>query len=283
MRWMAVVLVLGVALSAPVAVAGSRDVLFWAPNAAGSPEQAVETMTSFSRYLEKVAGWDADSTRVDYRNTVESGEEQLEQDAPGFLVVPMPIWLRHHEEQGWTPLLTLVTDSADAQRYTLYGPPGSSLASMEGAPIRGDSAYDPAFVRGLVLDGEELRYELEPTARPLSAVRKAAKGEEVLVLLDESQRQALDSLPSGVELSLLAESPWMPAGVLVATPGAAVKDIEALKAGLARGPGDDAEDGELLKTMKIQRFDPVHEDELAPLGRSYASARKEAGLDDSAG
>ncbi|MGD8377560.1 MAG: hypothetical protein PVF68_15615, partial [Acidobacteriota bacterium] len=153
----------------------SRALLFWAPYGAGSPEQAAETMQAFGRYLEGAAGWPEGAMATSYRNTVEDGEARLRSDAPGFLVVPVPVFLRYGEEEGWKPLLALVTDAADAQRYTLYGPPGSTLESMAGAPLAGDTAYDAAFVATAVLGRESAAssHELEPTSRPLSAVRRA--------------------------------------------------------------------------------------------------------------
>ena len=263
-------------LSGP-AFAADRDLLFWAPYGAGSPEQAAETMAEFGRYLETAAGWAEGTIDTSYLNNVEDGVARLEEDAPGFLVVTVPVFLRHHRGQGWKPLLILVTDSADAQRYSLYGPPGSTLESLSGAPLVGDSAYDAAFVATAVLRREdaEVPFELQPTDRPLSAVRKASRGERMAVLLDEAQRIALGSLPAGVELSLLAESPWMPAGILVASPAVAPADAEAVREALERAAEDPAAK-EILTTMKIRRFEPPVPEALSTLARSYDAARGES-------
>ena len=138
----------------------------------------------------------------------------------------------------------------------------------------GDNAYDAAFVATAVLqrDDAEVPFELQPTARPLSAVRKASQGEKMAVLLDEAQRIALGSLPAGVELSLLAESPWMPAGILVASPAVAPADAEAVREALQRAAADPAAQ-EILTTMKIRRFEPPAPEVLSSLERSYDAAR----------
>jgi len=103
-------------------------------------------------------------------------------------------------------------------------------------------------------------------------VRRALRGEKVMVLLDEGQRRALASLPGGEELVLLAESVWMPAGILAAGPMASPDDIAAVAAAL-EGAQHDARAEELLRTMRIRRFDPATPDELDALRRSYLEAR----------
>jgi len=261
-------------LSPPTSGEGAkpaRGILFWSPYSAGSSEQASATMDAFARYVEKGAKWPAGSASAAYVNSVEGGPPAIAATRPGFLIVPVPIFLRYHEENDWTPLRIVVTDSGDAQRYTLFGPPGSSLEALAGAPLEGETVYDPAFVGGVVLD--RARFDLVPhaTARTLSAVRRAAKGEKVAVLLDESGRAGLATLPQGTTLAKLAESPWMPAGIVVATPAASADDRASLGAALDRA-GKDQNASELLKTMKMRRFEEVASKLLAELQARYQRA-----------
>ena len=250
-----------------------REILFWSPFSAGTTEQAAATMDAFARYVEKGAGWPAGSAAAGYDNTVEGGRQAVDAAPPGFLIVPVPIFLRYHDTYRWQPLRFVVTDSGDAQRYSVFGPPGSSLASLAGAPLEGETAYDPAFVAGVVLGkgAGEIELQLRATARTLSAVRRAAKGEPVAVLLDEEQRKALDTLPQGTGLQMLAESIWMPAGILVAGPAAAPADVKALLKALDKPPKDAAA-ADLLKTMRIRRFEKVAGDLLATLEGQYSKA-----------
>lgn len=250
-----------------------RDILFWAPYAAGSAEQAAATMEAFARYVEAGAGWPAGSAAAGYVNSVEEGRQAIEAAPPGFLIVPVPIFLRYHGAFRWQPLRFVVTDSGDAQRYSVFGPPGSSLASLAGAPLEGETAYEPAFVAGVVFGkgADEIKLQLRATTRTLSAVRRAAKGEPVAVLLDEEQRKALATLPQGTTLQMLAESAWMPAGILVAGPATAPADVTALLKALDKAARDPAAE-ELLKTMKIRRFEKVQADLLASLERKFSAA-----------
>jgi hypothetical protein len=266
---------LGVALALATsgAVADGRALLFWAPYAPGSAEQAAGTMDSFARYLETAAGWPAGTMSASYDNSVEGGRETVEAGHPGFVVVPTPVFLRYAARFQWAPIKLLVTEDAEAQRYSLYGPPGSTLAGLAGGAIAGDTAYDESFVRGFILGPQaaELGLEFQPTNRPLSAVRRALRGERVLVLLDEGQRNALASLPGGEDLVLLAESAWVPAGILAAGPMASPDDIAAVAAALEGAQGDPRAE-ELLRTMRIRRFDPTTPGELDALRRSYLEA-----------
>ena len=256
------------ALAAAAAEPPARSILFWSPYSAGSSEQAAATMDAFARYLEKGAGWPAASASASYVNSVEAGTQAIASARPGFLIVPMPIFLSHREESAWTPLRVVVTDSGDAQRYTLFGPPGATLETLKGATLEGETAYDPAFVAGVVLDRAQVELTLHPTARALSAVRRALKGERLAVLLDEEQRQGLASLPQGSTLAKLAESEWMPAGVVVAAQAASAADRAALEKALDRA-GKDPAAAELLKTMKIRRFEKVDAQRLSRLRARY--------------
>jgi hypothetical protein len=256
------------ALAAGAAEPPARGILFWSPYSAGSSEQAAATMDAFARYLEKAAGWPAGSASASYVNTVEGGPGAIAATHPGFLIVPMPIFLRHHDEDAWTPLRVVVTVSGDAQRYSLFGPPGASLQALAGATLEGEIAYDSAFVAGVVLDSPKVDLDLRATSRTLSAVRRVLKGERLAVLLDEEERQALASLPQGSTLVKLAESAWMPAGIVVATRLASAADRASLEKALDRA-GKDPAATELLKTMKMRRFERAAPDLLARLGKSY--------------
>jgi hypothetical protein len=132
------------------------------------------------------------------------------------------------------------------------------------------------FVNVLVLGGPVSVAEerLRPTSRPLSAVRRAARGDAVMVLLDEGQRRALDSLPGPVELALLGESEWMPAALVVRSRSASDADAEALGAALDRC-GEDPEAKDLMETLRLRRFEGVETERLEALARRYQGIGKE--------
>jgi len=260
-------------LAPSAATAGERDILFWAPYAPGSPEQAAGALEEFARYVEKAAGWTPGSISAVYRNREEAGLEAIRELDPGFVLVPIPVHLRYHEALDWAPVRAAVLAGVEAQRYSLYGPAGSSVDWLSDVTIEGDAAYDPEFVRTLVLHGKHPVADdrFSPTSRPLSAVRRAARGEKVMVLLDEGQRRALASLPAAAELVLLSESEWMPAAVLVRRSAASEADTQALGKVLDK-LGSDPEAADLLATLRIQRFEAVGTEALEEFQKTYGVA-----------
>ena len=252
--------------------AAERDILFWAPYAPGSPEQAAGALEEFARLVEQGAGWPRGSISAVYRNKEDDGLKAIQELDPGFVLVPIPVHLRYHESLDWAPLRAAVLAGVEAQRYSLYGPAGSSVHWLSDVTIEGDAAYDPEFVRTLVLGGQYAVADdhFRPTSRPLSAVRRAARGEKVLVLLDEGQRRALASLPAAAKLVLLAESGWMPAAVLVSRAGATEADVQQLGRVLD-GLSADPEAADLLATLRIQRFEAVEPQAIEKLQKIYSA------------
>lgn len=250
--------------------AAERDILFWAPYAPGSPQQAAGALEEFARFVEKAAGWPEGAISAVYRNSEDGGLEALRELDPGFVLVPIPVHLRYHELLHWAPIRAVVLAGAEAQRYSLYGPSGTPIDWLSDITIEGDAAYDPTFVRTLVLGGEHPVADdrFRPTSRPLSVVRRAARGEKVVVLLDEGQRQALASLPAAAELVLLAESGWMPAAVLVRRGPATEEDARQLGRVLD-GLSTDPEAADLLATLRIQRFQALEPQALEKLQKIY--------------
>ncbi|MHC4821353.1 MAG: hypothetical protein ACYTDX_06500 [Planctomycetota bacterium] len=266
--WVLTLMLLG---GRPASAAG-RDILFWAPYAPGSPEQAAGALDEFARYVETSAGWPEGTVTAIYRNSEEGGLAALEELDPGFVLVPIPVHLRYHESLDWTPVRGTVLAGVDAQRYTLFGPAGSSLEQFAEFRIEGDAAYDPVFVETLVLGGKQLADDrFVATSRPLSAVRRATRGEKVAVLLDEGQRRALASLPAAADLVLLAESTWMPAALLSRRARSDDEDARALAEVLDR-IGDDPDAAELLATLRIQRFEAVEPEALEKIQKTYKAA-----------
>jgi len=272
-RELARICVVFLLLAPSAAPAAERDILFWAPFAPGSPEQAAGALEEFARYVEQAAGWTPGSISAVYRNRVEAGLEAIEELDPGFVLVPIPVHLRYHETLDWEAVRTTVLAQVEAQRYSLYGPAGSSIDGLADAAIEGDAVYDPEFVRTLVLHGKYSVADdrFSPTSRPLSAVRRAARGEKVMVLLDEGQRRALASLPAAAELVLLSESGWMPAAVLVKRGTANEADTQALGKVLDK-LGSDPDAADLLTTLRIQRFEAVDIGALDELQKNYGAA-----------
>lgn len=87
---------------------------------------------------------------------------------------------------------------------------------MAGFTLLSTAGYAPDFVRRSALEGWPLPADvkIESTGQILSALRRAAAGEAVAVLLDQTQATALPSLPFAADLKILAQSPPLPVALI---------------------------------------------------------------------
>src|SRR5207249_10029966 len=95
------------------------------------------------------------------------------------------------------------------------------------------------------------------TARVLTALRRAASGEKVAVLLDSDATAAVPGLPFAADLQVVARSRPLPAALLCSVgkriPGA---EADALVGGLGRLK--EMEGGsEILSSLRLSRFRPL--------------------------
>ncbi len=146
--------------------------------------------------------------------------------------------------------------------------------------MTGTVGYAPEFVRGPVLG---LWGTLPATTRItfsngiLSALRRAAAGESLAVVLDGTEAAALPTLPFGSDLEIVTRSPPLP-GTLLCSVGGRMppKETEAIARGL-RKLGTVPGGAEVLATMRTERFDPVDVDALRTARAAFAAARSGRG------
>jgi hypothetical protein len=144
------------------------------------------------------------------------------------------------------------------ERWTLVAKKGrvARPADLTGMTVISIAGYAPGFVRGVL--GPEWRLpdatKVTESAQVLTALRRAAQGEEVAVLLDGAQGNALPTLPVAAELDVLARSTPLPAAV-VTTVGRRVGAARwsALEKALLALPGDPAGVA-ALDGIRIVRF-----------------------------
>ncbi len=108
------------------------------------------------------------------------------------------------------------------------------------------------------------------SARPLSVLRKAARGEPVAALLDPEQTAALAQLPFADQLEVVAESPPLVAGLVCGVGG---RLASGQRESLTRALLDlhQADGGpELLEALRMKRFEPLAQERLSGAERAYA-------------
>jgi hypothetical protein len=245
---------------APAIPAGSPDCLvFCAPGYPGTTDEAQPTMDAVAAGIGAAAGWKPGSLVAVYHQDGPVGLERLQQDDAAIAVVNLPFYLKHRQELGLEPLLAAVAAGNGDGAWSLVAARDrlKQPGDLSGWTVTGLPAYHPGLVRGPVLSGwgdlpEDT--ELKFTSRVLSSLRKASRGENLAVLLDKTQVEALPSLPYAESLEVVYRSGPMPTSLLCVVDD---RLPEERRAGLIRAlPGlkDSPEGAALLETIRLERF-----------------------------
>lgn len=249
-------------LAAAPAAAKESTLVICAPGFPATTEEAQDTMDAFAEAAAAAAGWKASDLAAVYFEKEQAGLDRLAEPEAAAAMVPLEFYLIHGETLGLRPFLQVVLDSGAEEVWSLVARKGAvtSPASLAGWELAGRAGYAPEVVRRIILAGwGELPADarITFTARPLSALRRAAAGEKVAVLLDSEQAGSLESLPFAADLEVVARSRPLPAVVLAVVDGR-LDDAAAgqLKEGLLKLHRK-KEGADLLRTMMLTRFQEV--------------------------
>lgn len=249
-----------------------------APGYPGSTLEAGAVMAAFADALAAAAGEPPGALAAEYHETESGGVERLARPDAGLLLAPLPFYLEHESRLRLKARAQAVEQGGEAsQEFSLVAGRGrvEGPAGLEGWEIASTLGYAPRFVRGPVLGswGElPASVRIVASGAMLSALRRAAAGEKVAVLLDRSQAAGLASLPNAGELEVLARSPALPAFVVASVgdrlPSSRAESLTpALLALAARHAGRAA-----LADLRLDRFVPLDEAGLARARRAHAGA-----------
>jgi hypothetical protein len=196
-----------------------------APGYPGSRAEAQPTMDALAQALSKESGLEL---RAVYEETEAAGIQRLKpKDAP-LLLAPLPFWFVHRAELKLAPHLAAVPQGGEPlERWALVGA-AQSAGSLEGYTVLSSAGYAPRFVHAIA-PALPKGVKIEQTATILSALRRAASGEKVVVLLDGAQAAALQKLPFASQLRTLHTSAPVPHALLSSVTGRLeIKRIRAL-------------------------------------------------------
>ncbi|HEY6050881.1 MAG TPA: hypothetical protein VIZ58_06505 [Thermoanaerobaculia bacterium] len=243
-----------------------------APGYPGTSAEAQPAMDALARSLAAAAHLPPGSTTSVYEETAAGGLRRLADKEAGLLLATLPFYLDHEQELRLVPRLSAVPrDGEPLQRWTLVAgkdhPP-----SLEGYTVQSTAGDSKRFVRAAA-PGLPRQVEIVPAAAVLSALRKAANGEKVAVLLDGEQFAALAKLPFASSLSVVETSPPMPVAV-VATVAKRIDvarwtSFESAFKGLAKDPAA----REALEGVRMAGFVPLDEAALSRARAAYRRAR----------
>lgn len=248
---------------------GDRHLVAAAPGYPGTPEQAQPSMDAFAAMVAAASGWPEHGLTAEYTTDEATGLAAIRERAD-LAVVPLPFWLAHGDELELRPLVQAVHPDGGPEVWSLVAGRGrvTAASDLDGWEITGVPGYAPAFVRGPLLAGwGELPGSARITFsdRVLAALRRAAQGEPVAVLLDRAQTEALASLPNAEQLEVVARSEPLPP-LLVAAVGDRIPEakLDDVRRGLLQV--HEAERfAEVLETLRLSRFEPLDSARLEQL------------------
>jgi hypothetical protein len=258
------------------AAAGPVRILATAPGYPGTAAEAQPHMDAFAAAVVRRAGLAPGSVEAAYEPTEAGGLAALRGGAHVALV-PLPFLVAHGESLGLRPRLAVATEAGGTEEvWLLVARKGRvrTAADLAGFRVVSIAGYAPAFVRaatgafGRIPDSAEV----VASSQVLSALRKAAAGEDVAVLLDGAQSAAFPTLPFAADLEVVARSGPLP-GAVVATvgqrlPASRWKSIEAALLGLSEDPAGAA----ALQGIRMTGFRPLDPKALAAAGALASGA-----------
>jgi hypothetical protein len=229
-----------------LSAASLATLVFCAPGYPGGAGDAQPLVDQFVAAAASASGWPAGSLAAIYDPTEEGGMAKLRQPDAVLAFVPYPFFVEHGAQLHLTPLVQAdVTDVGLQQRWTLVTKSGGGTdpKSMAGYTVLSAAGYAPEFVRHSALQGWALPTDakIEASGQILSALRRAAAGEPVAVLLDRTQAAALPSLPFAAQLKTLTQSPELPVALIVVVdsrvPAARAKSLQSGFLKMSQAPG----------------------------------------------
>jgi hypothetical protein len=194
--------------------------VFCAPGYPGAAGDAQPFVDQFARSAATAAGWSADSLAAIYDPTDQGGLTKLRLADSVLAFVPYAFYVQYGAQLHLAPLAQAdVSDVGTQERWTLVGKAGGGVtdgASMAGYTIVSAAGYAPEFVEHVALHTWNLPADIkiESSGQVLSALRRAAGGEKVVVLLDQTQTAALPSLPFAAQLKTLTQSAPLPVAIV---------------------------------------------------------------------
>jgi hypothetical protein len=233
--------------------------VFCAPGYPGGAGDAQPFVDQFAGAAVKAAGWPAGSLAAIYDPTDDGSVAKLASADAVLAFVPYPFFVQHGSQFHMTPLAQAdVVGTGTQQKWTLVAKAGlvNGPAAVAGYTLVSTAGYAPDFVRHAALAAWALPADVkvQATGQILSALRRVANGDHSVALLDQSQANALATLPFGNELKNVTQSPSLPVALIVVVdarvPASKAKALQT--ALLKMGHGGDGSD--VLSQLRLQGF-----------------------------
>src|SRR2546426_3381180 len=191
----------------------AATVVVCAPGFPGSSAEARPAMEAFARSLIGAGHLPAGSLSAVYEESEGGGLRRLAQQDAALLLASLPFFLDHEKELRLVARLSAVPRGGEPlERWTLVTGKDHP-ASLEGYTVQSSAGYSKRFVRAAA-PGLPRQVEIQAGSGVLSALRRAADGDKIAVLLDGAQAAAFGKLPFASSLAIVETSLPMPVAVV---------------------------------------------------------------------
>ncbi len=192
----------------------------------GGPDTGAEgekIINQFMTSLTKLTSMKKDSLQGKYFNNIADAKTYIQLNKNSYIMGSIGFYLANKKAMNLSPLAAVKIDGDDKEQYILIVKKGSykSLKQLKGKVLAGNVLYeDTKFINSLIFDNKldiSKHFQLKPSSRPLSAVRKLTSGQVDAVLLNHMQYNSLKNLDVFSKIEVLHQSPKMPAlGLMMA-------------------------------------------------------------------
>ena len=278
-RGMAAALAASILAATALAAEVRAKIVVCAPGAPGTTEEAQPAMDAFAAALAAKASLPAGELGATYAASEEAGIARLRAADASLAIVSLPFFLKHEKS-----LALRAKESSPSRRVAQGESAGVSWPAEDASRRRARSTASPscpppasrpgscADRRSAAGEGCPRACGIVQSAAVLSALRRAAAGEQVAVLLDGAQEAALPTLPLASELEVVARSPVLPVGIVAAVDRrVAPARWEKVRAALRELPSDPA-GSQALAGIRMSRFEPLDTKAMSAARRAYAEA-----------
>lgn len=195
------------------------------------------------------------------------------QDA--FIMGSLGFFLAHRKQFNLIPLANVGLPEGANETFTVLVKKGRypDLAALKGKTFSGSALYEsPQFLSRIVFDGTldvAEYFVLEPTSRPLSAVRKLLRDRIDAVILNQIQYHALQSLDLFQQVETVYQSPQLPPLGLMMVKTQRTTEIQARVVDGILGLMASEEGRETCQAFGVYGFQKIAPDGLDEIITSY--------------
>lgn len=240
----------------------------------GGPNPGSSQQNVIDDFVSRLTGELSLTLKGTYFNDTEAAAAFLADHPNSFVFGSTGFFLAQREALSLVPELTVILPDGHPEQYFLVSRKGafSDLASMKGKSISGSPLYESSsFLDQIVFAGKATvsEFELQPTNRPLSALRKLTSGDLDGVLLGAPQYHSLSGLPLADELdTVFASEPIASVGFMRTDNESTAKVAAHLTEALIQ-LSQTSEGAEACKGFGVAGFATPDQEAVAKLIESY--------------